>query len=339
MYSQLPAAVCASSRRAPVGGNHSSVTFTSRGILKTPPKPAHLTSELSWYRQVTALESNGIGKYMPTFYEPTSTTPAASFELEDVTRSLEETTLSVVDLKLGKRTYVASVSRKPDPRYKDKLHHQYHVNWDQIRPTLSPPSSEPPSKLQYMDWRDRTTTSAALGFRLTAMRVTRDAEGGSQSPLLSPATSTTTTTTTTTTKKCTYDFGIGPKVHAWVHQQSSVDNAATQSLLYFLGKGSATTTPLVFKQRAWAFATALKDFALALSTSLLFQSHEIIGSSVLLCYDLVLRIDPKVSIKWIDFSHVSERNGSGGEKGGLRPDGVLEGVENLAALFETIAKS
>ena len=37
-----PPAVIVPSGRVPVGRNHSSVTFTSRGIIKTPPKKLHL---------------------------------------------------------------------------------------------------------------------------------------------------------------------------------------------------------------------------------------------------------------------------------------------------------
>ena len=193
-----PPAVIVPSGRVPVGRNHSSVTFTSRGIIKTPPKKLHLLSEISWYNKVRKHEPNGLGKFMPIFYGPLDTTTistlekgvtntAASdsttestknnndvtfFELEDVTRPYEEETLSVADFKLGQRTYEPTVSRKPNKRYKEKLLSLFNVDWDQI----SGGSSSPPSKYQYMNWRDRTTTSSSLGFRLTGMRVTH---GGS----------------------------------------------------------------------------------------------------------------------------------------------------------------
>ena len=69
--------------------------------------------------------------------------------------------------------------------------------------------------------------------------------------------------------------------------------------------------------------------------------------------------EENVSVKWIDFSHVSEKKkndkgGKGGEGGGgdegdegdeggedaeeIGPDGVLDGVQNLADLFKKIAK-
>ena len=167
--------------------------------------------------------------------------------------------------------------------------------------------------------------------------------------------------TETETKMNTYDFGIGPQAHEWIHKQTSLIQAVEQSLLYFLGHATATTTTRtnVLTRRAEAFYTALQDLATTMSASPLFQSHEIIGSSVLLCYDLMPNNEENVSVKWIDFSHVSEKkkNDKGGKGGGceegeegdegdeggedaeeIGPDGVLDGVQNLADLFKKIAK-
>jgi hypothetical protein len=79
----------------------------------------------------------------------------------------------------------------------------------------------------------------------------------------------------------------------------------------------------------------------------------------LLCYDLMPNNEENVSVKWIDFSHVSEKkkNDKSGKGGGceegeegdegdegdegaeeIGPDGVLDGVQNLADLFKKIAK-
>ena len=357
VFHALPSSVL---ERTPVGGAHDSISYTPTGCVKTPPKKSQFESETSWYRAVAKHEPNGIAKFMPIFRGISTANNA--FDLEDVTREFDLNTMSVADYKLGKRSYTRHVSRVPDERYTKKLKEMYKVDWyatatdeskskskskgkrksksnnehlprsvissftscASISSTTSsipaPTPSLPPSKYDYMKWRDNTSTSSTLGFRLTAMRVKRLENKNPE-------------------KVNTYNFGKGVDTLDWTKRQASLNAAAEYSLRYFLGGDD------INKVRASAFSKKLMEFAEVMSSSLLLRTHEIIGSSILLCYDLSQGNEDNVCVKWIDFSHVHLKETKGvevvkdeGKCNYIGPDGIIEGVRNLATLLQQIAE-
>ena len=85
-----------------------------------------------------------------------------------------------------------------------------------------------------MKWRDNTSTSSTLGFRLTAMRVKRLENKNPE-------------------KVNTYNFGKGVDTLDWTKRQASLNAAAEYSLRYFLGGDD------INKVRASAFSKKLTD--------------------------------------------------------------------------------
>jgi ubiquinone/menaquinone biosynthesis C-methylase UbiE len=319
---------------------------------------------------------------LPPTATPAAPVPLDSIELEDVTRHISTGGMCILDIKLGARTYEIGVSQTPNERYARKMRDNFGVQWNPAAlvsntvssfsapasasppassasssstqhqsadPGVSPPS-KPPSKFQFMDWRDRTTTSARSGFRVTAGYVTRDETtntcGGNNAhgpkrPLQQKS------------ALQGYRFGQGPRAHAWAEQNNTPEDAALRSLAYFIGMNlsndgsDANTNPLNMQRaqaRAAQFASKLERFADTLDASNLLHTYEIIGSSVLLYYDMTC--DPMIKtgggtglgITWIDFSHaVLKPQAKDVEAAGMRPNNLLCGVRNIATLLRTLA--
>ena len=80
--------------------------------------------------------------------------------MKDATHGLDPESTSVMDIKIGTRSYAEDVStRHVDDRYVKKLRKQYGI----VREICS--------KREYMKFRDSRSTTASMGFRVTAMSV------------------------------------------------------------------------------------------------------------------------------------------------------------------------
>ena len=200
-----------------------------------------------------------------------------------------------------------------------------------------------------MEWRDCTTTSARSGFRVTAGYITREIAtsdcGGRDSHELQQ-------------EKLDfqrYRFGQGPSAHAWIQRNETPEDAAVRSLAFFIGMNLSangiganadTERAKRAKLRALFFASELERFAEALEASNVLHAFEVIGSSVLLYYDV--SFDPaansggvcgngKIGLKWIDFSHaIVKPSPEDIEAAGMRQNNVLMGVRNLASLLRSL---
>ena len=84
--------------------------------------------------------------------------------MEDLTRNLI-CKAPIADIKLGRRSYVENVPSSPDERYNAKMR-SFGVKWEDMHH-----GAVYPSKRDYMQWRDRTTTTHSLGFRFTGAQV------------------------------------------------------------------------------------------------------------------------------------------------------------------------
>ena len=229
-------------------------------------------------------------------------------------------------LQVGTRTWIETVSAKPEPQYAAKF------------ADFGVAVTSPKSKRDYMRWRDQSTTTSTLGFRFTGMAVARSCSGPGPHPP-SPR------TTPSFVK-----LGDGEQMLAWT---SGVGLSATALplVLCFLHDGVGFRGDV-----AGAVVAHLRDLQTRLTASAVFGATEVIGSSLLLVYDRgPAGVDVEtgrpfgVCVRWIDFSNtyaptvgwddvdVREGRCGAGDVGltgaAVKKDGVLHGVASLVEVF------
>lgn len=139
-----------------VGGNHENITFLGNGtVWKRVGKADRLASASAFYR--AAHGGDPIFTFSPEFFGITGER-RDTLILADVTRDFDPSTTSVMDIKVGTKTYTESVSVTSAPAYVRKMRDQYGVHRRSC------------SKKDYMTYRDRTSTTSTHGFRITAVR-------------------------------------------------------------------------------------------------------------------------------------------------------------------------
>ena len=261
-----------------VGGNHNNVEFSEDGtaLTKYPPKPDELASAVAWYPAATA--DARLAPFLPAFHGAVGDT---GFKMSNALAEFDAATTSVLDIKVGTRTYVETCSAAPSARYDSKF-----AGFGVERTGAS--------KLDYMQWRDASTTSKEFGFRVTAARIARGDGAFASFP-------------TSSEPRAAWEAACGPP------------RAAELMVASFAHEAEGKPRADVVK----AFISKLQELQAALSKSAVFQSREIIGSSLLFAYDATGR----ASVTWIDFAHVYEP-----EQGGKK-DGIEAGVAALVALF------
>jgi hypothetical protein len=168
------------SDRSIVGGNHSNVCSGPPGFLCksfSSAQATQLASEAAFY---TSMHAEGLlSPYLSAVTGPApppgsdggsgsgSGSGGGILLLSDATHGFDTGTRSLCDVKLGTRTWVETVSSKVEAVYTAKFA-DFGVVVDGGR-----------SKRDYMRWRDSTTTSGSLGFRVTGMAVARRLEPAS----------------------------------------------------------------------------------------------------------------------------------------------------------------
>jgi hypothetical protein len=229
--------------------------------------------------------------------------------IADATHGFDARTCSVIDIKLGTRSFVEDVRSEYEPQYAAKFA-EYGVAAPRERCT----------KRAYMEWRDASTTTATLGFRVTGMAVARRAGDSSSSD----------DAASTATRRVSVPRG--ERGLQWA-QDVGLARSADLALLFFLHDGTGLRRDV-----ADALLEQLRGFRDAAASSAFVAAHEIIGSSLLCVYDATGR----VAVRWIDFSHAyAPRVTASGEVApvgavGDKKDGVLHGVDALIAVVQRI---
>mgnify|MGYP001311780005 CR=1 FL=1 len=273
------------SLREPLGGHADRFTYeeTSGIVTKRCKSLKTAQSAREWYRVAPVKVRD---RYMPKMLESKDET---CLIMKDATHGLDSESTSVMDIKIGTRSYTEDVStRHVDDRYVKKLRKQYGI----VRETCS--------KREYMTFRDSRSTTASMGFRVTAMSVPIHRKRY-------------------TALTCGEIEGI-----RW-YEANGFENTAIRTLQFFAYDGRSVRKDALLK-----IASEIRDLKDRLSKSSSFAEHEIIGSSLLVIFDR--RKTGKVSIKWIDFAHVYKPSNEG-----KKSDGILFGLDTLAKAFENAA--
>ena len=273
------------SLQVPLGGHSEGFRYETSGVVTKRCKSLKTArSAREWYRVAPV---NVRDKYMPKLLDSKD---EACLIMEDATYGRNAESTAVMDIKIGNRSFAEDVStRHVDDRYVKKLRKQYGI----VRETCS--------KREYMEFRDSRSTTASMGFRVTAMSVPIQRKRY-------------------TALTCGEIQGI-----RW-YDKNGFEKTAIQTLQFFAYDGRN-----VRKDALLRLAYEIRVLKDRLEASTSFAEHDVIGSSLLIIFD---RKSSKVSIKWIDFAHVYKPS-----TGRKKSDGVLFGLESLAKAFEEAASA
>lgn len=102
---------------------------------------------------------------VPKFHREIESNDAIYLEMEDLLKHFRDP--NVMDVKMGTRTFLESEVRNPELRH-DLYEKMIHI--DPLEPTEDERNQTSVTKLRYMQFRERGSSSASLGFRIEAIR-------------------------------------------------------------------------------------------------------------------------------------------------------------------------
>jgi 1D-myo-inositol-triphosphate 3-kinase len=246
---------------------------------------------------------------IPSFISRAEYKGSTFIELEDLVTRFDVDYLSIMDLKLGTRTFLESEVQNSKPR------HDLFEKMKKIDPkalTEEELSRGWITKLRYMTFREELSSTRSLGFRIEGVKIKCH---GSQS---------------THGNQLHGNELHGNQLHG---NQSQVGNSSSKSFQQ-LGDESEIRRLLIdfagpFREE---FASKLVELRDILESSLFFQTHEMIGSSLLLIHDHI-----EAGVWLIDFAKTFNIKHKISHRGqwtlGNHEDGVLVGIDNLVRLF------
>lgn len=103
--------------------------------------------------------------FVPRFYKEVEYCSESFIEIEDLTRMFDNP--AIMDIKLGTRTFLESEVNNPKKR-SDLF--QKMIQLDPTEPTLKENEEKAITKLRYMQFRERESSSASLGFRIDGIK-------------------------------------------------------------------------------------------------------------------------------------------------------------------------
>jgi len=277
-----------SRRHQQVGGAHGNISAINGELIKVEDKPDQFDTEVAFYRKVwgDGTSPDPLSNVMPRLIRVNEDASPRELVISDATRLVSQgyETVSVMDIKLGVRSFRANCENDPKESYftkfttfeQDLSPGRAEELWKQICGSKDGPRCLRNGKLgkrDYLAFRDATTTSHELGFRLTALvhgdyRVSQNDSRSLE--------------TKTQFLECLE--------HYLCNEQGFDMGVATQ------------------------FVDELKAVSLALSKSEVYHQHELVGTSL-----LFLHCNGKAAIRWIDFAN--SMPSEGGDDNGIS-DGV-----------------
>jgi hypothetical protein len=277
------------------------IDFVDEFVHKKPGKLKYLEKELEWYDKCWGEKSDArFRNYVTKCYGATSddTIVLHNFLYYFYHHKKQPFyNLASSDVKLGTRSYELNASSKGDIKYWHKML-EFGTSW---KITRKGKKNVFPSKLDYMKWRDESTTTGKYGYRVTYM----------QRPLASNI----------------MDDDGSPKqsLEHYMYdpveiQQGNIVYILQCFLDFFQVKDNNSRNMLS------GFVNELLILKDVLENSLLFQSYNIIGSSIHFGYDYYKK--KYLFLQWIDFSHATEL-----KKHEIKDDGIIDGITSLIELL------
>eukprot|EP00924_Labyrinthula_sp_SR-Ha-C_P002349 augustus_masked-scaffold_16-processed-gene-1.4-mRNA-1 protein AED:1.00 eAED:1.00 QI:0/-1/0/0/-1/1/1/0/525 len=143
-----------------VGGHEDKIQLSSNTVAKTVTDETKLAAEVSFYK---AARRDSIFSFIPKLLKQVK----HKIVLENV-MDPENGEWNVMDIKLGKQTFLNSANNEPEKKYYKKL--ESIKNHEELKEYDSCKESKVLGKRDYMKMRDLTTTSDSLCFRLTGYK-------------------------------------------------------------------------------------------------------------------------------------------------------------------------
>merc|ERR1712004_44991 len=113
-----------------------------------------------------SLMSDTMREFVPRFYREVEYNEELFIEMEDLLQHF--TDLSIMDIKMGSRTFLESEVENPILR-KDLYDKMVNINPDE--PSEEEHEQKAITKLRYMQFRERGSSTSSLGFRVEAIRM------------------------------------------------------------------------------------------------------------------------------------------------------------------------
>ncbi|CAH1790562.1 unnamed protein product [Owenia fusiformis] len=113
-----------------------------------------------------AMMEDAISPYVPRYYREVEYNGEYFIEMEDLLRHFTDP--SIMDIKMGSRTFLESEVKNPVLR---KDLYEKMVKLDASEPTEEENSQSSVTKLRYMQFREKGSSTSTLGFRLEAIKM------------------------------------------------------------------------------------------------------------------------------------------------------------------------
>uniref|UniRef100_A0A914UWM3 Kinase n=1 Tax=Plectus sambesii TaxID=2011161 RepID=A0A914UWM3_9BILA len=237
-------------------------------------------------RAYEKLMNDAVSPLVPRFYKEIEYKGESFIEIEDLTSHF--TNPAIMDVKLGTRTFLEAEVMNPVLR---KDLYQKMIKLDPSEPTEEEHANCAVTKLRYMQFRERESSTASLGFRIEAAKFP------------SPTSS-----------------GVGKLQKNF--QKVKTRDQVMEVLWKFLGPKAPTVRDQLLKR--------LRDMRAKVAQSEFFRCHEVIGSSLLFMFDnhhaSVWMIDFAKSLPVETGRNLDHRSPW---SIGNHEDGYLTGLDNL----------
>ncbi|KAG9511229.1 Inositol-trisphosphate 3-kinase A [Fragariocoptes setiger] len=269
-----------------------------RGGFMPAPQPGWILKKLTdqELQCFTELTNDELREFVPKVKgKYVNNEGQAYIEMQDLAYGFSKAHLSIMDIKMGARTFCENEFQKAssDNKLRSDLYEKM-IKINESAPTAEEKQVQAITKLRYMKYRESISSTPNLGFRIEAQRI----NGGA------------------------------------VDKEFKTVKSHQQVLSAF--RKFTANNPLIIKR----YCQRLKEIRHALTKSKFFNSHELIGSSLLFVHD-----HESANIWLIDFAktfslpdnvtvtHSAEWNV------GNHEDGYLTGIDNIISLFDLLRES
>ncbi|XP_021952438.2 inositol-trisphosphate 3-kinase homolog [Folsomia candida] len=147
-------------------------TFAPAGpnsLWKKMPPDSHQEADI--YTHLKSTPADPFTKHIPHFISHTNYNHTDFIELEDLITLFSLKSLSIMDIKLGTRTFLESEVSNTKPR-SDLYDKMYKI--DPTAFTREEDESKSVTKLRYMQFREELSSTTDLGFRIEGVKLSGD---------------------------------------------------------------------------------------------------------------------------------------------------------------------
>jgi len=259
--------------RKQIGGAHGNIIVKNGELLKKEDKADKFDQEVDFYKKAwNRHDRDSLSKVMPELIRVNQEASPRELVISDAVKLVKKRnsteTVSIMDIKLGERSFGTVAPNTPETAYYEK-YSQFHKQlssgrtekiWEEISDGPDGPKCLSEGKLgkkDYLSFRDGSTTSRELGMRLTA---------------------------------------LAHKDYKVSQDESRIIETKEKFVLTLSRFFSSHNT--VDKSIIAAYITQLEAIVNAINSSKLYPKYDMVGTSL-----LFLHCNGRVAVRWIDFAN------------------------------------